>query len=381
TPRTRPAVSSTPPCRNSKARVVPRRAPVLARRGPLVPVGALQDERLDREVRVAVHLRQEPDHFAARELFDRFREGLAHRVLERVARCLDGLEAPGIDQRPLDRGVDVLEEADHVVRAHHGARAARPSSEALPVNADDCVGDRGSQHPTLTRAIDSLVHGRLSLRSSRKTPGRQEKRNERPGERLYSSKVAAIAVLRLGKIGATLSREAGAPRGGTGVGAPPRGSRCGRVRLQRPLVSRTGASRRPPVGSLRQSSPPVSAELDLYTEPRLQGDVSGASRRHPSAGRPSPSPASSSSSRKPRDARAGSRGTSPRCCSGGATTTPSSCSTSTSTSTPSWPSASGSKRYRRSSWSRTSGSGSVSRARAAAATSSGCSRPGCASCP
>src|SRR5690242_18461511 len=66
------------------------------------------------------------------------------------------------------------------------------------------------------------------------------KRNERPGERLYSSKVAAIAVLRLGKIGATLSREAGAPRGGTGVGAPPRGSRCGRVRLQRPLVSRTG---------------------------------------------------------------------------------------------------------------------------------------------
>ena len=51
---------------------------------------------------------------------------LLHRVLERVPRLLHRLEAPALDQRPLDRRVDVLEEADHVVRAHHRSRSACP---------------------------------------------------------------------------------------------------------------------------------------------------------------------------------------------------------------------------------------------------------------
>ena len=48
-------------------------------------------------------------------------------------------KAAGVDQRPLDRRVDVLEEADHVVGAHHRACSARPASEVLTMDAHDRV--------------------------------------------------------------------------------------------------------------------------------------------------------------------------------------------------------------------------------------------------
>src|SRR5439155_7121863 len=82
--------------------------------------------------------------------------------LKRLAHLLHGREAAGVDQGPLDRRVDVLEEADHVLRAHHRAGPARPAAVVLAVDSEDRVRDRSGEPAPWARGA-SLVHGVSSL--------------------------------------------------------------------------------------------------------------------------------------------------------------------------------------------------------------------------
>jgi hypothetical protein len=72
-----------------------------------------------------VDLREKTDHLAAGNPLDLGDEVLPHRLLKGGSRLLDCREAAGVDQCSLDGRVDVLEEADDVVVAHHRPRPAR----------------------------------------------------------------------------------------------------------------------------------------------------------------------------------------------------------------------------------------------------------------
>src|SRR5215217_6185058 len=76
-------------------------------------VGAigLQDEDLDGDVGLQADLREEGAHLPAKDLLDGRDETRLHRPLEGKTRLRDRLRLAAVEQRPLDRAVDVFENA------------------------------------------------------------------------------------------------------------------------------------------------------------------------------------------------------------------------------------------------------------------------------
>ena len=90
------------------------------------------------------------------ELFDRLGELVSHHGLEGVVALLDRVESARVDQGALEGRVDVFEETDHVVGAHHGARPAGSSSVVVAVEPDDCVRDSVAAIPPVPFAAAPL---------------------------------------------------------------------------------------------------------------------------------------------------------------------------------------------------------------------------------
>src|ERR1700687_4748582 len=78
---------------------------------------------------------------AAGDLFDGRDERLLHRALEREPRLTDRFDLAAVEQRALDRRVEVLEEADDVVVAHERARDLGAATVALAMHLRHRVRD------------------------------------------------------------------------------------------------------------------------------------------------------------------------------------------------------------------------------------------------
>jgi hypothetical protein len=143
-----------------------------------------EDERLDARSGSTWTCERKPTTFAPAEILHRGAELLPHRVLEGRARRLDGVEAAGLDQRTFDGRVDLLEEADDVVGAHHRPRSLCAASVVLTVESDDGVRDRGSELAPRPILTPILFHERLFSPLLEVAPGGKEERSsDRAGGR------------------------------------------------------------------------------------------------------------------------------------------------------------------------------------------------------
>src|SRR3954453_12373082 len=86
-------------------------------------------------------LAHECDHTAAGDRLHPVDERIAEGKLELLPGRADRLPLAVVDQRPLERRVDVLEEHDEVVTAHDGARGGGPAAVVLTVELRDRVRD------------------------------------------------------------------------------------------------------------------------------------------------------------------------------------------------------------------------------------------------
>ena len=80
-------------------------------------------------------------------------EPFPHRALEGAASFVNGGGLAGVDQRALERGVEIFQERDHVVVPEDGADARRPAAEMIPVQLAQPVRDRGARAPVALRYV------------------------------------------------------------------------------------------------------------------------------------------------------------------------------------------------------------------------------------
>ena len=106
-----------------------------------------------------------------------------HCALEREPCLLHRVAFSGVDQRPFDLGVDVLQEGDHVIALNDGPRGVWATTVVLVVETADRVRDR-ERAPPVARRLDSVLLHSLSWPAPRDpASGRRKERKERPGGR------------------------------------------------------------------------------------------------------------------------------------------------------------------------------------------------------
>src|SRR5262245_13710137 len=112
-------------------------------------VRGLEQEELDRDLGVDVDLAHERPDAAPDGSFDDRDEVRRHRLPEGSAGGDDLFDAAGIDQRPLSRREDVLQQAEDVVVMDVGLGPGRTPPEHARVQLHDLAGDLGRARPSL----------------------------------------------------------------------------------------------------------------------------------------------------------------------------------------------------------------------------------------
>src|SRR5205807_5397372 len=102
----------------------------------------LEHEDLAGDVGIDVGLREKGADLAARDALDHFGEGGLHCALEGQPHLDDGPGFSRLQERLFRGGVDVFEEADHVVVADHGADSVWAAAVTLAVQLGHRVRNR-----------------------------------------------------------------------------------------------------------------------------------------------------------------------------------------------------------------------------------------------
>ena len=119
--------------------------------------GRLEHEDLGGEIRADVVLRQKGANLAACGLLDDPHVGLAHHLLKRKPPLVDEIRPAALDQRLLQRRIDLLEEGHHEAPVDHGLHRSSTTTEMLPMVPGQRIGDLDGLAPDIIRRTSHIA--------------------------------------------------------------------------------------------------------------------------------------------------------------------------------------------------------------------------------